>query len=148
MCRQHTIFVSFLWETSVFDYLTGNLDCLLPFLNTITNWRSKLFCPICLFGLSKYNYSNNKGNLLDLVYLEVKISCMIFWEFKILHKKYFCRRCKKRSSNYFYDTFSSCRGLVKSTIKWDELNWLKSIDNNIKTIRSIFGNVCRHSGKR
>jgi hypothetical protein len=73
--------------------------------------------------------------LLDLVYLEMKISCMVFWEFKILHKRnYFYRLCKKCRSNYFYDKFSSCRGLVKETIRWDEFNWLKSIDNNLKTL--------------
>ena len=30
--------------------LTGDLDCLLPFLNTITNWRAKSFSPSRLYS--------------------------------------------------------------------------------------------------
>lgn len=36
-------------------------------------------------------------------------------------------------SNYFYDKFSAYGRLVKATIKSDKLQWLKSIDNNLKT---------------
>jgi hypothetical protein len=50
----------------------------------------------------------------------------------IRKKNYFYRRCKKYKSNYFYDKFSSYRGLVKATIRSDKLQWLKSIDNNLK----------------
>jgi hypothetical protein len=41
-------------------------------------------------------------------------------------------RFKKYKSNYFYDTFSAYRRLVKSIIKSDKLQWFKSIDNNLK----------------
>jgi hypothetical protein len=47
-------------------------------------------------------------------------------------KNYFYRHFKKYKSNYFYDKFSSYRGLVKATIRSDKLQWLKSIDNNLK----------------
>jgi hypothetical protein len=51
----------------------------------------------------------------------------------IRKKNYFYRRFKKYKSNYFYDKFSAYRRLVKATIKSDKLQWLKSIDNNLKT---------------
>lgn len=45
MYRQPIIFVSFVWETSVYLYLTGNLEGLLPFLYTTINRRAKPFSP-------------------------------------------------------------------------------------------------------
>jgi hypothetical protein len=56
-------------------------------------------------------------------------------EFKsyIREKNYFYRRFKKYKSNYLYDKISSCRRLVKATIRSDKLQWLKSIDDNLKT---------------
>jgi hypothetical protein len=48
-------------------------------------------------------------------------------------EKYFYRRLKKKRSDYFYDKFALYRKLVKNTIKYDRLRWLKSINNNIKS---------------
>ena len=50
MYRQHIILVSFVWETSMFHYLTRNLDFLQPFLNSTINWRAKLFSPSSFYS--------------------------------------------------------------------------------------------------
>ncbi|PNF28673.1 hypothetical protein B7P43_G08234 [Cryptotermes secundus] len=48
-------------------------------------------------------------------------------------KNYFHCCFKKKQTDYYYDKFISYRKLVKRTIKTDRLQWLKSIDNDLKS---------------
>jgi hypothetical protein len=51
----------------------------------------------------------------------------------IIKKNDFHRRCKRKPSDYFYNKFAYYRKLVKNTIRFDRLRWLKSTDNNLKS---------------
>jgi hypothetical protein len=43
------------------------------------------------------------------------------------------KKYKKSKSDYFYSIFSYYRKLIKINIKADRLDWIGSIDNNLKT---------------
>jgi hypothetical protein len=65
------------------DFNVPLFECKLGLSPAISQYYNKLkgeaiSSSICLLGLSQCNYSSNNGHLLDLVYLEMKISCMVF----------------------------------------------------------------------
>ena len=67
MYRQHIMFVSFVWGTSMYLYLTGNLECLLPFLSTTINWSLKPFSPSSFY--SAY---------FSIIFIETQATCLTF----------------------------------------------------------------------
>jgi len=60
-------------------YFTGNLDCLLPFLNTTINWRAKPYCPSCFY--SAY---------LSIIIIATQTTCLITLLIVLLSMMYTC----------------------------------------------------------
>jgi hypothetical protein len=66
----------------------------------------------------------------------------------IKKKNYFYRRYKKFKADYFCGKFSFHRKLVKTTIKTDRFDWLRSVDENLKYHAKQFWNYVSQFRKR
>jgi hypothetical protein len=117
----------------------GQADYMLLY-NTLSNCDWSCILNKDPVDSAVYNFTASVSEAINkaIPFVKPKNSTFPHWfpkSLKKLHqeKNQFFKKYKKSKSDYYYSIFSYYHKLVKITIKADRFDWLKTIDNNLKT---------------